>query len=860
MKRFLFRAPLLDIDPSNELEIISNWDSILKIIAVSSSSLLQKISFTPYPKLHPRLKKKVYKYILRGRYRPTPFGLLAGVGIAECNDSHKFILNLSRITTLSSAPIATSTDSNNFFLADGNYEKWGRIHFLTFQQNAGRWGLVNLQKNGQLERIIHQVNQGKTTNFELFRTGFENATSNYVKEIWDNMISLGILYPEGKAGVENDNKQRREDMVFTDEISIPHSTFAEIKDFYQNSGTLFKRTKNAYLASFHDWFVDKFDDRFVPLNLLLTYDEFNNLEFLPNLSQPSLDQKLDGIPMGMDSVHSLDLKEHSTPQSLDPAIYDLQVVFKLRGDATLIMENIVCNRPFVYFGRFNKNARIFEEQKKIKESIYQDREVIYAELKLFETENVASICDTEPVFKSFISPFSETATDCINYEDIELGYIAGEYVLVHKKILKKIIPVIIHPLNGKEISHPIMRLLWEISHQNPRMFTPYLHRKYRETSYIPQLNWGKIVLQSRRWLIYNDSFSDMEKLHQWLVSKSLPHPLQMGYLDRELVIHWNRDTDLLILWEELIKWKRLVLSDPIWLKKPLYLSSEKRAIYPQFVVHQSTAKTELPLPDFINSISRPAEDCLYILIRIPENSFLTFLEFFFCERVLGLLKTEKVQWYYVVYPDVGYLQFRLRFLRLNPAQKSQLMHMNSLKYEASNFHYEFRPYYPEFKKYGNDDYIKSEQLFNLESSLMLSIDIGNQEDWVIGNNNLKLGLMVNLWMKVLVDNDMTLLLFDLLKHRVKSLSRIEVKELRSYSEQLKTSQTIPSSYCAWQKLYLKTIAGHSYLSKDHQSSSRFLLNHIHMQVNRFFPTDRKRMEDLIHYLLYNRLCKRLYHT
>ncbi|WPR73736.1 lantibiotic dehydratase [Algoriphagus sp. NG3] len=858
MKKFLFRCPLLDIDPTNELEIISNWDSILNILSVSSVSLSQALSTTSYPQLHPRLKKKVYKYILRGRYRSTPFGLLAGVGVGKSDDSRQFVLDISRVTPLSSAKNASLTVGNNFILAEGTYEKWNRMHFLTFQKNARRWGLVNFPKNHLFEQIIQQISPSRTTNFEMFRAGFENPASTYVKEIWDKMVSLGILYPESQESTQGDAVLPRKDMVYIDEISIPQSTLEEIGDFKQTAGGLFTRTRNAYLRAVTEWFEDKFDDRFVPLSLLLTYDEFNNLDFLGHLTQTPREQETDVFPLGLDSVRSVDLKPNFPSQPLDPAIYNLQVVFKLRKDATILAENLVCNRPFVYFGRFNKNERILEEQKEIKETIYRDKDAIYAELKLFETENVASICSSVPIFESFISPFPDTAPESLNFEDIEIGHIGGEFLLSHKKTRKKIIPVIIHPLNGKEISHPIMRLLWEISHQEAFMFSPYQLRKSMETSYIPQLNWGKIILQSRRWLIHSDSFPTREKLRQWLEDKAVPTPLQLGHLDRELVVHWKRNLDMEILWEELNKWKKLVLSDPIWLNDPLYHSSTKRAIYPQLVVHQSSAKNEVPLPDFINSLSKKADDSLYILIRVPENSFLTFLEFFFCERLCDLLKTENVQWYYVVYPGVAHLQLRVRFLRLHPAQKTKLDAMISLKHESSSFLYEVRPYYPEYKKYGDDDYIKSEQLFHLESSLMLSRDRDSPEDRVIGNRNLKLGLMTQLWMMVLTENKKDKLFFNILKHRIKSLSRSKLKELRKYNEELNSEEAIHSPYLTWQKLYYETIAEHSYLCLDDLTVKRFLLNHIHMQVNRFFPMDRKQMEDFIHYRLYTQLGKHLY--
>ncbi|WBL43030.1 lantibiotic dehydratase [Algoriphagus halophytocola] len=858
MQHFLFRAPLLTIDPRDETEIISNWESILSILSVSSPSLLQALGSTPYVQLHPRLKKKVYKYLLRGRYRCTPFGMLAGVGIGRINNSQQFDIDLSRVIPLSNSKNVSFTERKHFFLAEVIYEKWDRLHFLTFQENAKRWGLVNLPKNRLFEQIIKKVGSRKITDFEKFSAGFNNPESSYEKAIWEKMVKLGILYPADQRKLQTTIPNLRKDMAILEEITIPQNTLEEIRDFKETAGALFTSTRSAYLNLFSDWFEDKFDDRFVPLQVLLTYDEFVNSVFLDNLAYSNKEQKTGVFPLGIIPKQTIDLKRNFPSKRLDSAIYDLQVVIKLRRDASIMVDNLVCNRPFVYFGRFNKHERILAEQKKIKDTIYRDREVIYAELKLYETENVASICSSVPIFKTIISPFPETEHESLTLDDIELGNMAGEFMLVHKKTRKKVIPVITHPLNGEEISHPILRLLWEISHQDSFMFSPYFLRKNMEVSYLPQLNWGNIILQSRRWLIHSDSFLNMKNLNQWLRDNSVPNPLVMGYLDRELVLHWDKLTDLEILWEELKKWKKLVLSDPVWLSDSMFQSTSARAIYPQLVVHQSITKKEVPLPDFINSLSSIADNSLYILIRISENSLFTFLEFFFCGQMLNLLKKENVEWYYVVYPGRGHLQLRVRFLRLLAVQKSKINKMILLKHGYSDFLYEVRPYYPEYKKYGTDDYMKSEQLFHLESSLMLLPTIENPTGLIQNNRNLKLGLMSQLWMRVFLETGVEHLFFTILKHRVKSLSRNELKELRSYNEELKNEEKDHSNYLNWQNSYYATVEKHSFLFLDDLTVKRFLLNHIHMQVNRFFPVDRKKMEDLIHYRLYTLLGKQLY--
>jgi len=96
----LFRAPLFDFEPSSEQEIEENWDKIVAAISVSSKSLFEEVSAFQYKDLRPYVRKKVFKYILRGRYRSTPFGKFAAVGIGEIDGRQKKQLDLDRVNSI----------------------------------------------------------------------------------------------------------------------------------------------------------------------------------------------------------------------------------------------------------------------------------------------------------------------------------------------------------------------------------------------------------------------------------------------------------------------------------------------------------------------------------------------------------------------------------------------------------------------------------------------------------------------------------------------------------------------------------------------------------------------------------------
>ena len=92
---FLYRMHLVDFDLKDREQIHKNWNWIKQAIRLSSDSLYQEIENKDFDSLTSSTKSKLYKYLLRGRYRSTPFGLWAGVGLGNWGNANKIELPIS---------------------------------------------------------------------------------------------------------------------------------------------------------------------------------------------------------------------------------------------------------------------------------------------------------------------------------------------------------------------------------------------------------------------------------------------------------------------------------------------------------------------------------------------------------------------------------------------------------------------------------------------------------------------------------------------------------------------------------------------------------------------------------------------
>ncbi|WP_343850870.1 lantibiotic dehydratase [Algoriphagus jejuensis] len=858
--KFLFRVPLLDLDPNSESEISHEWDRILDAIANSSPTLYEAAKHKDYSDLTQSIKNKVFKYLLRGRYRSTPFGLWSGVGIGRFDD---FILNSIDLTLAEQLPENAAfpqneMDTHPLQLSLGGSERMGRVHFLGYMRKEERWVFVSIPKNPLSSLLLTKIDTDKGILFEEFNTWFEGNSSEVSMELWNQLKELGILSDGEKYAYSKGSSKTYIDSVIKEPLTLPFCIKAELDAFFETAGGLFSQVENRYVNSLTTWFESKFDDRFVPLPLLLDYPDFVFSTFLEP-SYTKTDEKI-GLCQMLNKVEtiSIDLKEAIAPKPMDDGIFDLGFVFKKLNTSGIIVENLVCNRPFSFFGRFNRDERIYSYEQELKDKIFRSEEIIYAELRVFETSSVEGICDTKPLFDRYISPYGGIDHKAIALTEIEIGVRSGRFLLFDKRSGKRIIPVVTHPLNGKEISHPLIRLLWELELQDSFKFTPYQSAYSSESNYTPELRWGNFILQSRKWTVQKDNFLSKTLLIPWLDRKGVPSRIKIGIYDRELILDWRKENDFDILWVELVKNGRLTICEALWLDSQAYYSENKRPIYPEFVANVNRPKKEVTWNGFINSISEEDKSSLYILVRIQAEDLWDFLDFYFSKDLVELLAMKKIIWYYIVYPDGERLQVRIRYLRIDMETKKELLWPGYGKLSQEHLDVELRPYYPEIKKYGENGRIISEEVFHLESMLMVGKDFKNNCINQVPEPEVLLGIVVRIWQRLLGDVWDNNQIFRFLRDKVKGIPFHEKKNLTIDNDLIEDDTNALILYENWMdSFHQMMIAQISDASNDREKWLR-ISNHLHMQVNRFFPLERKKMETWIYLQLYRASGKKMH--
>src|SRR5690606_29121774 len=135
----LFRSPLLQFDIRNELQVKKHWPEILKAIRLSSMVLYERLQHRQPEELSSREKKSVFRYLLRGKYRATPFGLWAGVGAAKWTQPHQQNEETGILRTTPIQILDKPGSSHQYWL-NPSLETWGDgWKFWNFDFENQKW-------------------------------------------------------------------------------------------------------------------------------------------------------------------------------------------------------------------------------------------------------------------------------------------------------------------------------------------------------------------------------------------------------------------------------------------------------------------------------------------------------------------------------------------------------------------------------------------------------------------------------------------------------------------------------------------------------------------------------------------------
>ena len=834
----LFRSPLLQFDINDPSEVKKHWPKILESIRLSSMDLFLKIQLKQPDDLTEKEKHAVYKYLLRGKYRPTPFGNWAGVGVASWSSTLQEKIESDSLSAIP-IPILKLANPEESYWINPSMMPWGDgWKFWNFDKKTEKWRYSKAEDNLLMQRLRSLALAGKPITQEKLFAPFSELLQRDKQELWNQLLHNQLLVCSSRPSLTNVGTNVN--MFIQEQPEVPISLKHKLENFFSDIDHLATPTASSYLKSFKDIFITEFDDRFVPIKMLW--------KLVSRLKPTDTEQEERNVhhkiyhPSETGKQSILDLQNPIYQSNKSHSIKHAQCLFRILDNGQLLLDNLVLNRPFVYGGRFTYQTEIFNFY--AKRTLEED--TLLADVLLMEGVKANLISAHKNVAKFRINCFSgSTDRDELDSSDVYIGIFNGKFHLSAPKFGKFIIPVFQHPLNPQFITHPLCRILWEVAHQDFLRPAYYSPGYFQNQDYTPQLNYGDIILQPRQWKIkWEERFLQGSNLLEELLKKGVPKRILAGNQDQELGLNLESNKDVDILCEELRKNKSIRIQEWLWENNKATGEGKKFNLQYLWGMHLPYVKDALPEVPSLNYLSgEESKNWLSIrIILIPDYQQTVVMQQI--RLLVDSLAWSQKPLFYFLYYGIRSPEIRLRIKLYQPEDKNKLLSAicSTFRKVPEVDYIKLHPYYPEKSKYSEEGMYLSEQLFNCESQLLLNLNPRSDED--------KLSLAMGVGSLFLEKADQ-------LEYWIDHFRKLSGQKAAHVSAKSYLHKFHELADLEWRNYYCSVIERHPWY-RDVDKRPRWIGNHIHMLVNRIYWDAGLEMEAEVNALLWSFLRDKKY--
>ncbi|MEB2782670.1 lantibiotic dehydratase [Algoriphagus sp. C2-6-M1] len=836
--QLLFRSPLLQFDITDPCEVKKHWPILLECIRLSSQDLFEKIQRKQPEDLTKKEKMAVYRYLLRGKYRPTPFGNWAGVGVASWTQTVTPGRKSDALTTMS-IPIPEPSNQVQDYWINPSLMPWGDgWKFWNFDRKNEKWRYSKSENNLLIQRLRSLAYEGQPIKQEELYAPFSELIQDEKQQIWKHLIANQLLVCSPSPPHLYSGKQVNRFILQTPDVSISYKH--KLEKLFSEIGELAVSAVTPYMQSFKEKFIAEFDDRFVPIKMLWKLVSRLDPDYGKSEGRNTYQKQTPLFEMDKQAI--VDLQNTKLHYGNRDAVRHVQGLFRILENGQLLLDNLVFNRPFVYGGRFTYQQEVYDY---FRNQAVQE-EALIADVHLMEGQKATHISAHKNIATVQINCFSgSTGPNELDSSDTYIGLIDGKFHLAAPAWGKFIIPVFQHPLNPQFITHPICRMLWEVAHQDFVRPSYYSPGYFAENIFTPQLNWGDIILQPGQWnLKWEDSFLNQNKFMEVLSKKGIPKKILVGFQDQELGLDLDCVADLSVLHEEIRKKRTIRIQEWLWSSEKCHGAEQKANLQFLWGMHLTGLKEDLPNIHSLNYISeQDNKEWVSVRIILVADYQQTLVM-----RQMILLAEEFKQFantpYHYLFYRIQNAEIRLRVRTVNPQERADILSLifSTFQKIPDIDHVKLHPYYPEKTKYSEVGMHISENLFYYESELLLKLNpISNDEKLSIavgiGTMFLQKTGQVDYWIAYFRELTGTKV-----AHRSAKSYLLKFKELTSME---------------WRNYYWFLARRHPWY-KDPEKRSKLIGNHIHMLINRVFWEAGMVMEAQVNALLYSYIRERKY--
>ncbi|QES88273.1 lantibiotic dehydratase [Rhizosphaericola mali] len=596
-----------------------NWQLLKEAIQVSSPefyAVIEDLQLEELDKQPEKIQFTLWKYFNRARFRATPYGLFASVGMAKLDNAHHEGITLSETKAVKSlidwaykdneAMSYTFEDllreNKKVFSNSSYYRSAGDLRYLSCSE--GKFELSDVGYSEFIETVlkyctipvpIHEV-------ITYLESQPKSMLSGSIPEILEEMIVLQLLFTENdtnvigtdffeRRGVENEDNKVNIPQYLIPKSKIEHGSvliesFKHLPELALKLATLNGIKESDDLIHFKKQFQHKFEGNEEPLMVALDPElgiGYGNLEQTAN-SEDLIEKFL--LPFNApekEPIAKRFLLDHADNNCFNGVIeIELDKLFQKLPeketvrlpntfpalvkivDDKIILESMGGATANSLLGRFSvADERIENHCTKI--AVLESNanpDVLFFDVAYMAEAKVDNINRRKQLYPLTLSILQfDTSEHPLTLEDIFISLHNGNIVLRSKSRNKRLVPRIASAYNHIRSDLSLFRFLCDLQFQglNTRLgFVPETY--FPKQRYYPRITYKNIIVNPAQWALKEEFLKD-KSLTDYLNEIQLSRHFTVGNSDQTLLFDKESPEDLQMLVLELAKKKKMFLKE-----------------------------------------------------------------------------------------------------------------------------------------------------------------------------------------------------------------------------------------------------------------------------------------------------------
>ncbi|GGH25257.1 hypothetical protein FAZ19_15780 [Sphingobacterium alkalisoli] len=773
----IFRVPKC----STEATLEGSWNALKESIKISSTNFYELVADLAYEDISsatPEIQHTIWKYFNRSKYRATPYGTFAGVGIMDNKNSSNKPMIISEGQKEHSFPDWSQTehlgrfgplDAREFVLTNtSRYKAFGKTRYLLYENRKFHLSEIKVQK--EVNHILRTCRKATPLSKLLEGSPDIPETLDLLLEMIQHQLVLTSEHPNIigtdyflRRQIPVQKKQPGYIISERPYISgtLPTRPLKHLPELANLLSLLRKKDKTTDLGKFIEKFRQRYDMKAVPLMEALDIEVgigYGHLEdpeeamvtsYLEKEENPiGLEDKLKGLLFGKKDLNNqpIDLstlefegsEAVSLPNTLGVlcSLYDNDLVIEHIGGATV---NSLAGRFSLIGGALHEYCRNMAELEQTANPDILFFDVGYAgEPDVDNVNRRAGIYDLQLSILSY-----DTSPAPLHLEDFMLSLRGNDLILFSKRLQKRLVPRIASAYNYGRSDLSVFRFLCDLQYQGITSDLSFsLSSLLPQGDYYPRINYKNIILSPAKWKVHYAHFvvdaeeNEITNARKNLESLKLPRYLVSRTFDRTMTFDTDNNEDMGALLFILKKFRSITLEEGFIPQEPVVYDISGKPYHSQLLItlaHDKPLYKALPVRKSkpvpaSQNFFLPGDNWLYLQLFVAPSLSNQLL----VKHIKPYLKKniEKIScWFFIRYNENGE-HIRMRIRSKQPADYTHLFSAMTTVLEKATRKgllqdVQVSTYRREMERYGMANMERVERYFQFDSSYVLdNIDFG----------------------------------------------------------------------------------------------------------------------------------------